>query len=66
MVKANFGPLLVGLTPLAMRDSKHGGVRLVAGPLSSLAAARDLCGRFTRLNGDCAPVRVDPAAIVQR
>ena len=64
--KANFGPLLVGLNPLAMRDSRGGGLRLVAGPLPTFAAARDLCTRFAALHGSCVPARVDPAAVVQR
>jgi len=67
-VKANYGPLLVGLSPVAVRDQHPGSsnVRLVAGPLPSLAAARQLCARFARVNGDCWPARINPAEVVQR
>lgn len=67
-VKANFGPLLTGLNPVAVRDSHPGStaVRLVAGPLPSLAEARKLCARFAAVNGDCWPARINPADIVQR
>jgi len=67
-VKANYGPLLTGLNPVAVRDSHPGStaVRLVAGPLPSLAEARKLCARFAAVNGDCWPARINPADIVQR
>jgi len=67
-VKANYGPLLVGLSPVAVRDQHPGSsnVRLVAGPLPSLAAARQLCARFARVNGDCWPARINPAEVIQR
>jgi len=67
-VKANYGPLLVGLNPVAVRDQHPGSsnVRLVAGPLPSIAAARQLCARFARVNGDCWPARINPAEVVQR
>lgn len=67
-VKANYGPLLVGLSPVAVRDQHSGSsnIRLVAGPLPSLAAARQLCARFARVNGDCWPARINPAEVVQR
>lgn len=66
-VKANYGPLLTGLNPVAVRDSHPGStaVRLVAGPLPSLAEARKLCARFAAVNGDCWPARINPADIVQ-
>jgi hypothetical protein len=65
--KANFGPLLVGLNPLAMKDPRHGStsVKLIAGPLPSLAAARELCARFAAVNGYCWPMRVDASAVLQ-
>jgi hypothetical protein len=66
-VKANFGPLLVGLNPLAVKDSRRDGkgLRLVAGPLPNLAAARELCARFAAMNGYCWPMRVDASAVLQ-
>ena len=66
--KANFGPMLIGLSPVAVRDRHPGStaVRLVAGPLPSLTAARELCARFARVNGDCWPARIDPVDVVQR
>lgn len=66
--KANFGPMLIGLSPVAVRDRHPGStaVRLVAGPLPTLVAARELCARFARVNGDCWPARINPADVVQR
>jgi hypothetical protein len=65
--KANFGPLLVGLSPVAVRDHHPGStaVRLVAGPMASVIAARKLCAQFASLNGNCWPARIDPADIVR-
>ena len=65
--KANFGPLLVGLSPVAVRDRHPGSnaVRLVAGPLPSIIAARKLCARFAAMNGNCWPARIDPADVVR-
>lgn len=67
-VKANYGPLLLGLSPVAVRDQHPGStnVRLVAGPLPSLTAARQLCARFAAVNGDCWPARINPADVIQR
>lgn len=66
--KANFGPMLIGLSPVAVRDRHPGStaVRLVAGPLPSLTAARELCARFARVNGDCWPAKINPVDVVQR
>ena len=65
--KANFGPLLVGLSPVAVRDHHPGSaaVRLVAGPVPNIIAARRLCARFADLNGNCWPARIDPADVVR-
>lgn len=65
--KANYGPLLVGLSPVAVRDRHPGSkaVRLVAGPLPSIAAAHKLCAQFATLNGRCWPARIDPADVVR-
>jgi len=66
-VKANFGPLLVGLNPLAVKDPRHGStsLKLVAGPLPNLAAARELCARIAAVKGYCWPMRVDASAVLQ-
>lgn len=66
-VKANFGPLLVGLNPLAMKDPRHGStsLKLIAGPLPTLAAARELCARFAAMNGSCWPMRVEASGVLQ-
>ncbi len=67
-IKANFGPLLVGLRPVAVKD-KHPdskALRLMAGPVKSMAAARELCAKFAAQNGYCFPRQVDAADIVQR
>lgn len=65
--KANYGPLLVGLSPVAVRDHHPGStaVRLVAGPVPTITAARKLCARFAELNGNCWPARIDPADVVR-
>jgi hypothetical protein len=65
--KANFGPLLVGLSPVAVRDRHPGStaVRLVAGPVPSIIAARKLCARFAELKGNCWPARIEPGDIVR-
>jgi len=66
--KANFGPLLVGLSPVAVKDKRPGStsLRLIAGPLKSMAAARELCAKLALQNGYCFPRQVDAAEIVQR
>lgn len=66
-VKANFGPLLSGLHPVAVRDRRPGSteLRLVVGPLPNAAAARDLCARV----GDqaaCRTGRYDGEAFIPR
>lgn len=67
-IKANFGPLLVGLSPVAVRDkhSGHSALKLLAGPVKSMAAARELCAKFAAQNGYCFPRQVDAADVVQR
>lgn len=59
-VKANYGPLLNGLHPLASRHTKQpGGVdyRLLAGPLPNAAEAAKLCARFPVTRMGCRPAR---------
>jgi hypothetical protein len=67
-VKANFGPLLTGLQPVAVRDRRAGatGYRLVAGPLPNYAAAKQVCARFTDAHTACRPAKFDGETIVQR
>jgi hypothetical protein len=47
-VKANFGPLIEGLSPLVRHDNRPGIVpyRLIVGPLPNGAAAAELCNRL--------------------
>ena len=65
--KANFGPLLAGLSPVAVRDHHPGStaVRLIAGPVPNVIAARKLCAQFATLNGNCWPTRIEPADVVR-
>jgi hypothetical protein len=67
-VKANFGPLLTGLQPVAVRDRRAGatGYRLVAGPLPNYTAAKQVCARFTEARSACRPAKFDGETIVQR
>ncbi|MCW5693158.1 MAG: hypothetical protein KIT48_12425 [Pseudolabrys sp.] len=47
-VKANFGPLIEGMSPLVRHDNRPGIVpyRLIVGPLPNGAAAAELCSRL--------------------
>jgi hypothetical protein len=67
-VKANFGPMLSGLQPIAVRDRRVGvsGYRLVAGPMPSFIAAKQVCARFAQAHVVCRPAKFDGQAIVQR
>lgn len=67
-IKANFGPLLVGLSPVGVKDHRPGAaqLRLVAGPVKTLSAARELCARFEAAKGYCWPMRIDATDIVMR
>ena len=59
-LKANYGPLLVGLHPVATQHPRHpSGVtyRLVAGPLPDAAEAARLCARFPVLRTGCHPAK---------
>jgi hypothetical protein len=62
-VKANFGPLLGGLRPVAAREHRPGstGYRLVVGPLPSSAAANGLCAHFAAARTACRAVKYDGA-----
>lgn len=68
-VKANYGPLLTSMQPVAVHDRRPNGAssyRLIAGPSMNFAAAKQLCTRFVTAGAVCRPVRFDPNNIVQR
>jgi hypothetical protein len=67
-VKANFGPLLSGLHPLAAPERRQGktGYRLVAGPLPNGPAAAGLCAHFSAAHTSCRVVRFEGEQIAQR
>lgn len=67
-VKANHGPLLVGLQPVAVHERPPAGskYRLIAGPLPNYAKAKEACARFSAVRAACRPARFDPNSIVQR
>jgi len=67
-VKTNFGPLLIGMYPVAAHDHRAGspGYRLVVGPLPNSAAATSLCAHFTAARTACRPAKFDGEQIVQR
>ena len=54
-LKANFGPLLTGLTPIVAREQRGTTThyRLVLGPLPNAAAAAKLCARLTAARAVC-------------
>jgi hypothetical protein len=58
-VKANFGPLLAGLQPRALGESRGAAThyRLVAGPLPTYAAAARLCAHMVAAHATCRPVK---------
>jgi hypothetical protein len=67
-VKANFGPLLNGLHPLAAHNRRPGSTdyRLLVGPLPNAAAASQLCARFVAARVTCRTSRFDGEQFVQR
>lgn len=67
-VKANFGPLLSGMHPLAAPDRRQGksGYRLVVGPLPNGPAATGLCAHFNAAHTACRSVKFDGEQIAQR
>jgi len=67
-VKANFGPLLTGLYPLAAHNSRPGStdIRLVVGPLPNAAVAANLCARFAASHVNCRTTKFDGERIAQR
>jgi hypothetical protein len=54
-LKANYGPLLAGLRPIAAREQRGTAsyYRLVLGPLPNAAAAAKLCARLTAARAVC-------------
>lgn len=59
-LKANYGPLLVGLYPLAVQHPKRpAGItyRLVVGPLPDAGEAANLCARFPVIRTGCHPAK---------
>ena len=68
IVKANFGPLLGGMHPLAARERRQGttGYRLVVGPLPNNAAAAGLCAHFNAARTTCRAVKFDGEQIAQQ
>lgn len=67
-VKANFGPLLSGMHPLAAHDQRPGapGYRLVVGPLPNSVAASGLCAHLSAARTACRPVKFDGEPIAQQ
>jgi hypothetical protein len=67
-VKANFGPLLTGLHPLAAHNPRPGAtdVRLVVGPLPNAAAAAQLCTRFIAARVNCRSAKFDGETLALR
>ncbi len=66
-VKSNFGPLLVGMHPLAApHHTGRSRYRLVVGPVPSLAAAARLCARLTAAGSLCEPTNFVGRRLVQR
>jgi hypothetical protein len=67
-VKANFGPLLSGMHPLAAPERRQGktGYRLVVGPLPNSPAATGLCAHFNAAHTACQPAKFEGEQIVQR
>jgi hypothetical protein len=67
-VKANFGPLLSGLHPLAAHDHRLGSTdfRLLVGPLANPAVAMQLCARFAAARVTCRTAKFDGEQFAQR
>ena len=67
-MKANYGPLLAGLRPVASQRLKRpAGVdyRLIAGPLPNSAEAAKLCARFPVTGTGCRPAKFDGAQLAE-
>ena len=68
-VKANFGPMLTGMRPTAVRDHRilaGGEFRLVVSRVHSLKAAERLCKRLAKHQLSCHPIEFDDGKVVWR
>jgi hypothetical protein len=67
-LKANFGPLLSNLHPLAATERRQGktGYRLVVGPLPNSPAATGLCAHFNAAHTPCRAVKFEGEQLAQR
>ncbi len=67
-VKANFGPLLHGMSPLAVRDQRRGAIpfRLIVGPLPNAAAAAQVCARFAASHVTCRATKFEGEQLAQQ
>lgn len=67
-IKANYGPLLTGLHPLASHDRRQtaASYRLLVGPLPTRATATELCARFTAAHVICRTTKFDGEQMAQR
>jgi len=68
-LKANYGPLLVGLRPLVALLPKHpnGAIyRLVVGPLPSADKATQFCAGFPVLPTGCHPAKFSGGQLAAR
>ncbi len=63
-VKANYGPLLTGLRPLA--SPRQRGYRLVIGPFPTAAAAARLCAKFNAACVACRTAKFTGEDVAQR
>jgi hypothetical protein len=66
-VKANFGPLIEGMSPLVAHDRRANVIpyRLIVGPLTNGAAAAQLCKRFAASHVICRTTRYAGDALTQ-
>ena len=67
-MKANHGPLLVGLRPRVVQEHRPGRLpyRLVLGPLANPAAAARLCALFAAAHAACHPTKYAGEALAQQ
>lgn len=67
-VKANFGPLIEGLSPLMRHEDRPGIIpyRLIVGPLPNRAAAAQLCSRFAASKVPCRTTDFTGEKLVQQ
>ena len=66
-LKANFGPILIGMRPVAVRNHRFlttGSFRLVAGRVRSWAAAKRVCALMARQQFACEPVKFEGDKVI--